>query len=129
MTDEALARVFGESLTRAYLQNQRTSETEDYLARGRSLGGLSDSELAEHWVNAFNAMVASLSNEPTFCRVADAHAEFRLRNQAAPYERVIEQMLMLFEIALKATERSAGWELQIEDLKEFAAELRSKLKT
>jgi hypothetical protein len=129
MTDEDLARVFGESLARAYLDNQTTSETEDYLARGRSLGALSDAQLATHWVNAFKAMVASSSNEPAFRRVADAHAELGLRNQVAPYERVIEQMLVLFEIALKATERSEGWDLPIEDLKEFAAELRSKLKS
>ena len=80
-----------DALAAEYLQHVEMNETRDYVARGRSLAGLTDAEALELWIETFLRWIDQ--RDPTTVRnLDDAAAELRLRKLDLPEHRVRPQI-------------------------------------
>jgi hypothetical protein len=70
-----------------YLHHALMNEAREYVVRGRSLGGSSDSEVQDIWVAAFRRWFDERTTANAR-NMDDAAAELRLRNIEPPYDRV-----------------------------------------
>jgi hypothetical protein len=71
-----------------YLANVNSDKAADYANRGRPFGNLSDDELTEKWIAAFEIMVEDLSDAGKRAEKSDYESEFRLRGLEPPLEKV-----------------------------------------
>jgi len=70
----------------AFLAARRMQDVQHYLARGRTLKGRSDAELAQVFKAAFAAFVANHTDITARQNFDDAQAEYDLRGSSAPLD-------------------------------------------
>ncbi len=77
--------------TRAFIENEKLGQTQDYLHRGRGFAGLDVGKLEQAWVAAFRDFAADIGDDEDLVRMFDLEAEYRLRGLRLPAELVVAE--------------------------------------
>jgi hypothetical protein len=105
-----------DTLAKALLANRELRETESYLTRGRAYKHLSDPELKERWITAFQAFAASPGHRET-PELDDLRAELALRDVEPPLDRVKDEfdslVTKLKQVDLTSLSDAPEWEEEI----------------
>ena len=91
-----------------YLASTNVDKAADYANRGRPFGKLSDDELTEKWIAAFEMMVEDIADVGKRAEKSDYESEFRLRGQEPPLEKV---KALIDRFSLQVAALVAKWEI------------------
>jgi len=89
----------GKDIAFAAMAQSDLARTQSYLQRGRRFEGLNDEALASRWVHDMRVWAKCIREKPA--TLDDADAEYKLREQEAPYHLVTAELEEIVAAALE----------------------------